>query len=146
MLRIQDKKYISLPGDLFQGQLSITSVQNYSKVNLSHLNIFWFIEDYFHKDVSLMSECLMSTQLNLKEIDLDLECLRGYYGPRYVVIFALTGMKKSWNEASKICRRTDGYLPVFKSREDLNKLIIFLKSLYGFPPIEALYIGLKIYL
>ena len=139
MFRVQDRKYISLPGDMFQGHLSPTSDQNYSTVNIPPLNIFWFIEDYFHKDVSLMSPCFMSTQQT------KIKCLHSYYSSKYVIIFESNGVKKSWTEASKLCRRTHGFLPVFKNREDLNMLITFLKSSYGFPPIEGLYIGLKIY-
>ena len=116
---------------MFEGHLSLTAVKNYSTVNFPPLNVFWFFENYFYKDVSIMSPCSLS-QVNIAGI----KCHHSYYGPRYVLLYQHAGRKKSWNEASELCRRTDAHLPVFQSREDLDELLIFLKSIYGFPPLK----------
>ena len=49
----------------------------------------------------------------------------------------------SWSEASELCRDIGGYLPYFTSREEMDKLLAFLK-LSEIYPIEALYIGLTL--
>ena len=54
----------------------------------------------------------------------------------------LKPFKKSWNEASKLCRKLGGFLPHFKNRDELEAFTsIPLKSL-KIPSLEAIFIGL----
>ena len=50
----------------------------------------------------------------------------------------------SWNTASKWCRSINAYLPDFSSREELDELLALLKLLFGIPPLEGTFIGIKV--
>ena len=50
----------------------------------------------------------------------------------------------SWNTASKWCKSINAYLPYFSSREELDELLALLKLLRGIPPLEGIFIGIKI--
>ena len=41
MLGIRNRKYISLPGELLEGNLNLTFLENYSTINLPPMNVFW---------------------------------------------------------------------------------------------------------
>lgn len=51
-------------------------------------------------------------------------------------------ISKSFNEALNLCKKVGGSLPVIRDKDELHKLIAFLKLAKNMPPVEALYIGL----
>ena len=51
--------------------------------------------------------------------------------------------KKSWFEASEICRIAGGTLPIIRSRDELEELTNLLKFGKALPPIEFLFIGIS---
>ena len=50
--------------------------------------------------------------------------------------------KKSWIEASMLCRAAGGYLPIIRSRKQLNELMDIIKIIKYLPPIHLIFIGL----
>ena len=52
--------------------------------------------------------------------------------------------KKSWIEASMLCRSAGGYLPIIRSRKQLNELMDIIKLMVFLPPIHLIFIGLII--
>ena len=48
--------------------------------------------------------------------------------------------KKSWIEASKLCRAAGGYLPIIRSRNELEEIMYLMKTKY-LPPIDLIFIG-----
>ena len=59
------------------------------------------------------------------------------------MIFQLPNTKKSWNDASQLCKKIGGYLPYFTSRQDLEELFGVLMLSQDIPSIAYMYIGLK---
>ena len=49
----------------------------------------------------------------------------------------------SWQETSQLCREIGGFLPFFRSRDDLQEMLTLLKLSEDIPPLEAIFIGLK---
>ena len=49
----------------------------------------------------------------------------------------------SWKETSDLCREAGGYLPIFRSRNELEELISLMKLSEDINPHEAIYIGLN---
>ena len=49
----------------------------------------------------------------------------------------------SWKEASDLCREAGGYLPNFRSRNELEELISLMKLSEDINPHEAIYVGLN---
>ena len=49
---------------------------------------------------------------------------------------------RSWFDAAATCRYVGGYLPIIRSKEELNELMTFLKLSEDMPTLIALYIGL----
>ena len=52
------------------------------------------------------------------------------------------GTRKSWIEASLLCRSAGGSLPILRSKEELDELITLLKLGHKFAAVEFLFIGL----
>ena len=50
--------------------------------------------------------------------------------------------KKSWIEASMLCRSAGGHLPIIRSRKQLNDLMDIIKMIEQLPPIHLIFIGL----
>ena len=50
----------------------------------------------------------------------------------------------SWNEANSICKSRGSYLPVFRSKEEQDELIRYLKLVKCTPSVNILYIGLTV--
>ena len=60
------------------------------------------------------------------------------------VIFKFFSNKKSWTEASEICKNIGGYLPYFTSRQHLEEfLALYNKFNNDIPTIIEMFIGLK---
>ena len=49
----------------------------------------------------------------------------------------------SWNEASRLCKTVDGYLPILRSKEELDELISLMKLPEHISPTSLLHIGLR---
>ena len=52
--------------------------------------------------------------------------------------------KKSWTEASFLCKIYNATLPILRSKDELDELLTLLKHGNSVPPIEVLFIGLKL--
>ena len=52
------------------------------------------------------------------------------------------GTRKSWVEASFICRSAGGSLPILRSKEELDELMKLLKLGHRFSAVDFLFIGL----
>ena len=52
------------------------------------------------------------------------------------------GTRKSWIEASLLCRSAGGSLPILRSKEELDELITVLKVEHKFAAVQFLFIGL----
>ena len=50
----------------------------------------------------------------------------------------------SWNEANSICKSRGSYLPVFRSKEEQDELMRYLKLVKCTPSVNILYIGLTV--
>ena len=50
----------------------------------------------------------------------------------------------SWNEANSICKSRGSYLPVFRSKEEQDELMRYLKLVRCTPSVNILYIGLTV--
>ena len=50
----------------------------------------------------------------------------------------------SWTNASKLCKEAGGYLPHFSDREELEELVALLKLSETIPPVEGLFLGLRL--
>ena len=50
----------------------------------------------------------------------------------------------SWNEANRICNSRGTYLPVFRSKEEQDELMRYLKLVKCTPSVNILYIGLTV--
>ena len=137
----QEKHLNSFPN--YATAYHLGSLLNFSTVDLPPLHEFWIrdkYDNYFTDAISM--RCSNVTQ------KLEGLCfLFSRFKKQYILLsFLHTGLSKSWNEASELCREWGAHLPAFKNREDLDELIIFLQEIDDkLPPIEGLYIGLKIY-
>ena len=57
-----------------------------------------------------------------------------------------TGFRGTWLEAYELCKRFDGFLPILRSREELDQLISVLKlPMVPPPPMKIMFIGLIIH-
>ena len=144
-----------MPGEVYEGHLRLSSAQNYSTKNLPFLNVFWIHDNYINYIINYELYTNYSIHYNPPyfKVTQGIVCYHIFTSSlypqiaRYVLRSARRELTKSWNEASELCRKIDAHLPVFKGREDLREFIFFLKKFYFvIPPIEGLYIGLKIYL
>ena len=52
------------------------------------------------------------------------------------------GSKKTWLQASELCRSAGGTLPILRSKEELDELITLLQVGKGLSAIEFIFIGL----
>ncbi len=59
------------------------------------------------------------------------------------ISFQLYNKKKSWTEATQICKEIGGHLPYFTSKQHLDKLLAFIKLAHQPPAITAIFLGLK---
>ena len=50
----------------------------------------------------------------------------------------------SWNDAADMCSSVGAVLPYFTSRKDMDELLHLLSHSIYIPPLEAVFIGLKI--
>ena len=57
--------------------------------------------------------------------------------------YSPSSTKKSWMEASTLCRHAGGTLPVIRSKDELEELISLLKFGNGLPPIAFIFLGLQ---
>ena len=60
------------------------------------------------------------------------------FAPHYLV----KELSVSWNEASAICKRVGGYLPILRNKDEIEKFTSLVKSTF-LPFIEIIFIGLK---
>ena len=150
MVRRKDVKFISLIGILDTVLLKSMSVFNYSTEDIPYLNVFWMYDNY--QKYASFHEIKPRSCSTVYKIIRGIVCFNFTFSRnqrrRYTLLsFSRARMKKSWNEASELCRNIDAYLPIIENREDLEELIAFIK-LSGplVPPgIEQLYLGLKVY-
>ena len=147
MLRIKEYKCISLPGVMFEAKLSLNSMPKNSTESIPPLKVLWINDNYkkytsFH-DIKPRN-CSSGYEILRGKVCFNFTLSRNER--KYILLsFSHTGLKKSWNEASELCRRIDAYLPVFENREDLEELVAFIKlSGHSIPPVEGLYLGMKI--
>ena len=113
---------------------------NYIKF-LANSNPFWTLSQKYCTKVKGYRECLNISFVNAQ-----------YHYILYTKEFAFFEFERlkdtsdytSWREASELCRDIGGYLPYFTSREELDKLLAFLKLSSEIHPIEAVYIGLTL--
>ena len=62
------------------------------------------------------------------------------------VIDTSFGMKENsltWNDASRKCQAVGGYLPILRSKREIDELISVIRDVEALPLIEGLYIGLN---
>ena len=150
MVSIKDIKFISLIGIVDRVQLKAMSVFNYSIEDIPYLNVFWMYDNYqkytlFHQNKPRNCSTVYGILGGIVCFNFTLS--RNQRRRYTLLSFSHARMKKSWNEASELCRRVDAYLPIVENREDLEELMAFIK-LSGplVPPgIEQLYLGLKVY-
>ena len=62
---------------------------------------------------------------------------------RKSLVLQFYNTKKSWNDASLLCKKIGGYLPYFTNRQDLEELFSLLMLSQNIPSIANMYIGLK---
>ncbi len=54
-----------------------------------------------------------------------------------------SGVRGTWIEANNLCAKFDGFLPIFRSKEELDHLLTLLKVPYQTPPpMPVIFIGL----
>ena len=53
--------------------------------------------------------------------------------------------RKSWVEASFLCKMYGATLPILRSKDELDELITLLKHQTSIPPIDVLFIGLRLF-
>ena len=51
-------------------------------------------------------------------------------------------MKLSWNSASSLCKKIGGYLPILRSRSEMDKFIALVTFSQYIPPQDEIFIGL----
>ena len=51
-------------------------------------------------------------------------------------------IKRTWAEAAATCRSVGGYLPIIRSKSELEEIISLLKLTKKMPPVVALHVGL----
>ena len=66
---------------------------------------------------------------------------RDYWKPCWVP----SKPRKSWVEASFLCKMYGATLPILRSKDELNEVMTLLKHGTSIPPIEVLFIGLRFF-
>ena len=126
MSRLRRPKYVSIPGTITNGTVNIQSHEKNYVNSKTKLILTWMFDfDFYHIDPIKMTNMVKTPYKSI-------------FGKMYQ-------RKLSWNEASLHCQKLGGYLPFFKDRKDLEKLLVFLKVLNLQPPLGKIFIGLKFY-
>ena len=117
------------------------------KTELPHtyLTAGWIYDNYDQtKTLFDMEKCSGTENLDKIYSCLQISVLKGErVKSKYYVISNIGNRKKTWNEATQLCRNMSSHLPQFQSNEKLNDIITLLKTFEEIPPLQAMYIGLR---
>ncbi len=157
---LDGKKLISLPG-----MLDVAHFTNFHSV----ANIFW-VYDIYKQHLNLMRMLVRNCDTNLPSHFACLNLSSGaqvnadkdsyilltkhvphiflpLHSPNFSALenFLLTGTNlTSWEEASVLCTDSGEKLPVFEQKEKLEEVTALIKFVEDIPPIEGIFIGLKL--
>lgn len=151
-------KVVALPGEI--KSMHFNSVDNFK----STVVVYWIHDLYknlhFKSESVSCSSLISGTSYNYcvrsQSLSYDLGPVRTYmffwginryHGgplwsrePKHIIGKGKT--KKTWKQASELCRSLGGYLPIIRSKYELDELTSIFKLSEGMPYIEAIYIGL----
>ena len=68
---------------------------------------------------------------------------QNYYTYRSLHDGFTTNIEKSWNYASSVCKDMGGFLPVIRSKSELDEFIAFIALSPHLPPQQRIFIGLS---
>ena len=133
-----------------QGEHQKVSMQNIENNTNATLNVYWLetSNKKFHsyRYVQIHRSC--NDHLCLKYITSEADAsLDGPTSLDFAFIYQKyeenTTYNGTWLEAYELCNHFDGYLPIFRSREEIDQLISVLKlPQVTPPPIRIMFIGL----
>ena len=119
-------------------QLKADFVQKcYTKEKCPVLKVYWFTDQlikYRDNVLNKPSSCLQQPQLDrfygISCLNFSSYSTKEHYYVYIAQLFSIVGFGKtlrmSWNYASSICQDMGGFLPVIRSKSELNELIAFV--------------------
>ena len=128
----KSNKYISLPGKISKVELGFEGM---IPKNNKTLNIKWLRENYKSYEFSLLKNKIMITIYN-KQFT--------FYLHRSVYENEMIEKLISWETALQFCKKIGEDMPTFTDKRQLEEFIALVKSSLHIPPLEGIYIGLKL--
>ncbi len=157
---LDDKKLLSLPGQLdaayFTNFYSIANIFWIYDLYKHHLHLMRMLATKCHTNLPWGFTCLNLSSGAQFNADKDSYMLLTKHishtflpdhSPNFSAPedFLLTGTNlTSSDEASTLCTDFSGMLPVFEKKEKLEEVIALLKFVEDIPPIEGIFIGMKL--
>ena len=137
-------KYISTPArsDEIYAQQNFSFVSNGTKLIFTWIHDNYDMYNYLNQ---MPGNCSKFEKIKIEQECFNFTFLHNDAMKRKHFIFKIYHVKKSWNEASQLCRDIGGYLPYFTSKHDLDQLLALLKFGIAIPQIYHTFIGLKYY-
>ena len=126
--RLVRHKYISIPGTIIQLTVNTNANEIFFVNNNAKLILTWMLDfNFYHIDPIQMTNMVKTIKNSIFwKIYQNFTNISWYPGPCH-------------------CKIYGGYLPHFKSRTDLEKLLAFLKISINLGPFDKIFIGLKLH-